>query len=50
MADYLKEAEEMKAEIVQNRRTVHQFAELGLDLPKTSAFVMEKLKEYGYEP
>ncbi len=50
MTDYLKEAEEMKAEIVENRRTVHRFAELGLDLPQTSAFVMEKLKEYGYEP
>lgn len=50
MTDFLKEAEEMKAEIVENRRTVHRFAELGLDLPQTSAFVMEKLKEYGYEP
>ncbi|MGI5990538.1 MAG: M20 metallopeptidase family protein [Lachnospiraceae bacterium] len=50
MANYLKEAKDMKEEIVQNRRTVHQFAELGLDLPKTSAFVMEKLREYGYEP
>jgi amidohydrolase len=50
MIEFLKEAENMKEEIVKNRRTLHQFAELGLDLPKTSAFVIDQLKSYGYEP
>lgn len=37
-------------EVIQNRRIIHQNAEVGFDLPKTSKFVMEKLTEYGYEP
>ncbi len=33
-----------------NRRHIHKNAETGLDLPKTKAYVMEKLTEYGLEP
>ena len=50
MKDYRKEAEAIREEIVTNRRTIHGYAELGLDLPKTAAYVMEQLKSYGYEP
>ena len=50
MTDFRKEAEEMRDEIIANRRTIHGFAELGLDLPKTARFVMDRLTEYGYEP
>ena len=50
MTDYRKEAEAIREEIVTNRRTIHGYAELGLDLPKTAAYVMEQLKSYGYEP
>ncbi len=50
MTDYRKEAEAIKAEIIENRRAVHQFAELGLDMPKTAAFIEEKLRSYGIEP
>ncbi len=50
MTDYKQEALSIKDEIIANRRTVHGFAELGLDLPKTSQFVFDKLTEYGYKP
>lgn len=48
--DYLKRAMEIKEEIIASRRYLHQIPELGMELPKTSAFVVEKLKEMGYEP
>ena len=41
---------ELKDETIQNRRNIHKNAEVGLDTPKTKAFVIEKLKEYGLEP
>lgn len=41
---------ELKEELVSWRRRIHQNPELGFDLPQTTAFVMEKLKEFGYEP
>ena len=41
---------ELKEELVGHRRWLHQNPELGFDLPRTTAFVMEKLREYGYEP
>lgn len=50
MASYLDMAKAIEDEIVQNRRTIHGYAEVGFDLPQTHAFVMQKLKEYGYGP
>ncbi len=50
MIDFKQEALAMKDEIIQNRRTIHQNPELGLDLPKTVAFVKEQLRSYGIEP
>ena len=47
--NYLQRANELKEETIQNRRYIHQNAEVGLDLPKTKAYVMAKLKEYGIE-
>ena len=41
---------DLKDETIQNRRNIHKNAEVGLDTPKTKAFVIEKLKEYGLEP
>ncbi len=46
----LQEAQALEEEIVSCRRRIHRIAEVGLDLPETVAFVMEKLKEYGYDP
>lgn len=48
--NYLTRANELKEETILNRRYIHQNAEVGLDLPKTKAYVMNKLKEYGIEP
>ena len=41
---------ELKDELVSWRRHLHQCPELSFDLPQTRAFVLEKLKEFGYEP
>ena len=45
-----QKALELKDEMIANRRYLHQNPELGLELPKTAAFVEEKLREMGYEP
>ena len=48
--DFYKRALELKDETVADRRYIHQNAETGLELPKTKAYVMDKLKEYGMDP
>ena len=48
--DYLKRSDELFEETVENRRHLHQTPELGLELPETTAFIMEKLTEMGYDP
>lgn len=46
----MREAEALEGEIVACRRKIHQIAEIGMDLPETVDFVMEKLRQYGYTP
>lgn len=48
--NYYERALELKDETIANRRHIHKNAETGLDLPKTKAYVMEKLTEYRLEP
>lgn len=48
--NYYERALELKDETIANRRHIHKNAETGLDLPKTKAYVMEKLTECGLEP
>lgn len=48
--NFYERALELKEETIENRRYIHQNAETGLDLPKTKAYVMKKLNEYGLEP
>lgn len=48
--NYYERALELKDETIANRRHIHKNAETGLDLPKTKAYVMKKLIEYGLEP
>ena len=48
--NYYERAVELKDETIANRRHIHKNAETGLDLPKTKAYVMKKLTEYGLEP
>ena len=46
----LEAAEQLKEELLQIRRTIHQNPEAGPSLPQTKEFVMKKLQEYGYQP
>ncbi len=48
--DFYNRALELEPELVGNRRYLHEHAEVGLHLPMTKAYVMEKLAEYGIEP
>lgn len=48
--NYYERALQLQQETVENRRWLHRNAEVGLDLPGTRGFVMEKLKAYGLEP
>ncbi|WP_151410362.1 M20 metallopeptidase family protein [Anaerococcus sp. Marseille-P9784] len=54
MNNYFKKALEYKGELIEKRRALHQIPEVGLDLPKTKAYVKSeleglglKVKEYG---
>ena len=46
----LKEAEQLKAAITADRRTLHRNPEAGPDLPETVAYVKKRLEEMGYVP
>ena len=50
MSTIFEEAKKLREELVGIRRSIHQCPEVGPALPKTKAFVMDKLKEFGYEP
>lgn len=50
MSNLLNEARALQDEIVRDRRYLHQHAELGMDLPVTSAYIVKRLKEMGYQP
>lgn len=49
MNQLLKEAQEMKEELISWRRQFHQIPEVGLTLPKTVAFVTAQLDKMGVE-
>ncbi|MBQ8833510.1 MAG: amidohydrolase [Oscillospiraceae bacterium] len=48
--NYYERALELREETIAHRRYLHTTAEVGLDMPKAKAYVMEKLTEYGLEP
>lgn len=48
--NYYERAQELKDETIAHRRYFHTNAEVGLNMPKAQAYIMEKLKEYGLEP
>ena len=50
MNEFIQQANAIKDELISYRRTIHSSPEVGGNLPKTKAFVMNKLKEFGYEP
>lgn len=47
--DFYKRALELREETVAHRRWLHSHAEVGLDMPKAQAYVMEQLKSCGLE-
>ncbi|MDY4574633.1 MAG: M20 family metallopeptidase [Intestinibacter sp.] len=50
MNNILEQAKSIKDTIIEYRRTIHANPEVGAELPKTKAYVMDKLREFGYEP
>ena len=50
MNKILEQAQSIKNNIIEYRRVIHENPEVGDNLPKTKAYVMEKLREFGYEP
>lgn len=50
MNTLLQEAKAFQQDLIAWRRQLHQNPELSMDLPETSAFVMQKLTEMGYTP
>lgn len=48
--NYYERAQILKDETIAHRRYFHTNAEVGLNMPKARAYVMEKLREYGLEP
>lgn len=50
MNEIYKQAMDLQNETIKNRRHLHSNPEIGLDLPNTTRFVMDKLREMGLEP
>ena len=50
MNKILEQAQAIKNDLINYRRTIHENPEIGDTLPKTKAYVMDKLREFGYEP
>ncbi|MDY3006325.1 M20 family metallopeptidase [Anaerococcus porci] len=49
MKDYFKEAKDLKDQLIKDRRHIHEDPELGLELPKTKAYVKKRLEDLGAE-
>ena len=49
MNKYYERAYALEAQIVKDRRTLHQNPEIGMDLPHTKAYVRNRLEEIGLE-
>ncbi|MGE4509328.1 MAG: M20 family metallopeptidase [Eubacteriaceae bacterium] len=50
MKEILEQANKLQDELTEIRHHIHRHPELGLETVKTADFVIEKLKEMGYEP
>lgn len=50
MNDFLKRANELKDQMLEDRRHLHQNAECGEHLPNTTEYVAKRLREIGLEP
>lgn len=47
---FYERAKELEPQLVQNRRHLHEHAEVGMELTRTVQFVADRLSEMGYEP
>ena len=50
MTSVLEEAKALEGDIIADRRWLHEHPEIGFDLPQTTAYVAERLREIGLEP
>ncbi|KGM97856.1 peptidase M20 [Clostridium novyi A str. 4552] len=50
MNKIMNQAKSIKNDLIDYRRTIHSNPEVGCELPKTKAYVMDKLREFGYNP
>lgn len=50
MNTLLEEAKKLQDTLINHRRYIHENAEIDMDLPITSKYVMDKLTELGYTP
>lgn len=50
MNKIMSQAKLIYDDLITIRRTIHSNPEVGAKLPKTKAYVIDKLKEFGYEP
>lgn len=50
MNEIRKRALELNSQIIADRRELHKFPEVGMDLPKTTAYITQRLKTMGYQP
>ena len=48
--NYWERAKEIKDEIISYRRNLHSNAEVGMNLPNTTEFVIKTLESFGYKP
>ena len=50
MKKILEQAKEIEKKIIEHRHYLHQCPEIGFDLPKTRAYVINVLTQLGYQP
>ena len=50
MNKFIEQANLIKDDIINYRRTIHKNPEVGSELSQTKKYVMDKLIEFGYEP
>lgn len=50
MNKYFDQAKDLKSKLIEIRRELHQIPELGLELPKTKEYIVEKLEHLGLDP
>lgn len=49
MGNFFEEAKKYEEQIIKDRRYLHQYPELGFDLPNTQKYIRQRLDEMGIE-